>query len=431
VTPEPIEHVLSYGQSLSTGWDGWPVLSRAPRPGTLMLGGSVRGVDEAAPRWAPLGRLAFRPLIATAQDIRSGRLLPEDPPPEGEILGETVLEGALAFWAARREARAGALLASACGVGGRTLEKLSRGAEPELFNRLRDCVRLAHLVARAEQRDYRIAAVLLLQGESNVAGEGARERSAYKALLNRLIDDILGDLAAGQGTPPAILLYQTSGAYAEDAMGVAQAQLELALARPGVFVVGPTYPYPETRGHMDGNGYRWLGAQFGKVLHRAVTLGEAWRPLHPTRARLVGQTVRLAFSVPHPPLAWGQPFVGLQRCHIADRGFTVLDATGPVPIADVSLDGAEAVALRLARPPAEGSLLVRYAERTRHHGRGMLHDSDPTVAEDAFVADFPGSRYTPADAAALGGRHYALVNWCAAFAMAVERMRPTGAEAAA
>ena len=414
-----IEHVLAYGQSLSTGWDGWPVLSRTARPGCLMLGGSVRGVDEAAPRWAPLGRLAFRPLVATAQDIRTGALLTDEAPPAAEILGETVLESALAFCAARRDRGSAALLGSACGVGGRPLEKLSRGAAPELFNRLRDCVRLARLVARAEQRAYRVAAVLLLQGESNVAGEGTRDRGEYAALLHRLIDDIRGDIAAGQDAPPTILLYQASGAYAHDDMGVPQAQLDLALARPGVFLVGPTYPYPEQRGHMDGNGYRWLGAQFGKVLHRVLNGDAAWRPLHPTRAALSGQTVRMPFLVPHPPLAWATPFVGLQRRDIADRGFTVLDAAGPVPIAEVALEGGEAVVLRLARVPATGPLTVRYADRTRHHGRGMLHDSDAMLAQDAFVSDFAGAPYSPADAAALGGRPYALVNWCTAFSIAV------------
>ncbi len=423
-----INHVLSYGQSYSTGWDGWPPLSTRPHHDNLMLGASVRPISESAPRWIPHGLLVMRPLCATAQHAGGGGLLPPGECPGGPLLGETILEGALAYWRARQHAEnalSGRLLASACGVGGRTLEQLSRGAQPELFNRLRDCVRFARLACAAERLSYGLCAVLLLQGESNLVGQGVRDHNGYKVLLHRLIDDIAQDVAAdvaGQREPPAVFLYQTRGAYVEDDMGVPQAQLDVALERPGVFMAAPAYPYPEARGHLDANGYRWLGAQFGKAMHRVLTQGTVWRPLHPLRAMLDGDSVRVAFHVPHPPLAWGRPFVGKRRRDIPDRGFTVLDAAGAIPLRAVVLEGAEAVRLDLARRPMPaGPLLLRYADRTAHSGHGCLHDSDSAVAEDPFVADYPGADYAEADVAELGGRPYALVNWCAAFTIAVAR----------
>jgi hypothetical protein len=425
-----INHVVAYGQSYATGWGGWPPLSTEPRHDNLMLGQSVRAATEMVPGWTPLGRVELRPMVATAQDADSGRPLAAGERPAGPAdatPGETVLEGALAFWRARMLAEAGnpgRLLGSACGTAGRTLEQLSKGADPELFNRLRDCVRLARHASAAEGLSYGLCALLLLQGEANVSGFGVRDRDSYKRLLQRLLDDVMEDVVAdvaGQDRPPAVLLYQTGGAYADDELGVAQAQLEVALEQPGVFLASPSYPYPESGGHLDANGYRWLGAQFGKVLHLVLTRGATWRPLHPLRAAWDGASVRVSFHVPHPPLAWGRPFVGLRRQDVPDRGFTLLDSAGAVPLAAVELDGAEAVRLRPARPPQPGPLLLRYAARTRHAGRGALHDSDPTMADDVFVADFPGAAYASSDAAELAGRRYPLVNWCAAFTMPVAR----------
>lgn len=393
-----INHVIAYGQSLSTGWDGLPLLDTAPVGDCLMLGDSVRPQEEAAPRFAPVGHAAFRPLAATAR------------PP----LGATVVESALGHWRRRMDGGAGWLLGSACGVGGRSLEALSKGAAPELFNRLRECARRAADVAAAAGLTYGVAALLLIQGESNVAGDGTRDRAAYKALLHRLLDDI----AAEWGRLPPVLLGQTSGAYADDGMGVPQAQLELALERPGVFLATPTYPYPERHGHPDANGQRWLGAQFGKVLHRVLTLGEAWRPLHPRAAERRDETLCLRLHVPSPPLAFGRPFVGLGPSAIADAGFTVVDAEGVVPIAGVALEGPDGVRLTLARRPRAGPLTLRYADLA-HRGRGALHDSDPACADARFAAGFPGAGYSPPEAAALEGTAYPLVNWCAAFRLRI------------
>ena len=396
-----LNHVIAYGQSLSTGWDGLPLLDTAPVADCLMLGDSVRPAEEAAPRFEPVGGAAFRPLTATVQ----------------EPLGATVVESALGHWRARMggaERGSGWLLGSACGVGGRTLEALSRGAAPELFNRLRDCPARAAAAAAAAGLTHGVAALLLLQGESNVLGQGTRDRAEYRALLHRLLDDI----AAEWGGLPPVLIGQTSGAYAEDGMGVPQAQLDVALERPGVVLATPTYPYPQRHGHPDANGQRWLGAQFGKVLHRVLTLGQAWRPLYPLGVERQGAALRVRFHVPCPPLALGRPFVGLGRAAIADAGFTVTDADGKVPLAAVALDGADAVRLTLGRPPRSGPLTLRYAD-LGHHGSGALHDSDPACADDRFDAGFAGAAYSAADAAALHDRGYALRNWCAAFALPV------------
>ncbi len=423
-----LNHVIAYGQSLATGWEGWPALSRQPRGDSLMLGRSVRPESENAPHFAPVGGAALHPLVATVQDTSTGVLLTEAQVaglPAGNVaLGETVLEGAVNAYrsgllAVRGPASVPArVLASACGVGGRTLEALSRGARPDLFNRLRDCVGLAKQAAAAGGQRYQVLALLLLQGEQNASATdgGTADRAAYRALLVRLYHDLVAELAhgiAGQEMPPALFIYQTGGAYACDELGVAMGQLDVALGLPGCFMAGPAYPVTDKGGHLDANGYRWLGAQFGKVMHLVLTLGEAWRPLHPRAAALDGQIVRVRFAVPVAPLVWGRPFAGHRPVDVADRGFTVMDAEGLVPVQGVALTGPDSLDVMLARPP-RGPTTLRYADR-RHGGMGALHDSDATVAQDSYEFD-PRTGHAPSAAVPeLVGRPYPLMNWCVAF----------------
>ncbi len=423
-----INHVLVYGQSLAVGFEGWPALSLTQPHDSLMLGDSVRPRDAERPEWQPVGEAAFRPLCATVQDLATGTLLtPEQVAglPRGDIAaGETVLEGAVNFWRTR-QLQAGAprdrnrLLASATGVGARTLEALSAGAEPDLFQRLRDCVRLARATAERQNLSYGVTALLFLQGESNnwALDGGTADTAAYKALLQRVYRDAAAELAqgiAGQPDAPALLMYQTGGAYSSETNSIPQAQLETALETPGCFMVAPSYPVTEKGGHLDANGYRWLGMQFGKVLHRALSLGQAWRPLYPLHAEVAGTSVRITFHVPVPPLVWGRPMLGQGFCDPADRGFTVLDAAGVIPITAVAIVGRDGVTLTLARKP-EGEATLRYADRL-HEGRGALCDSDPEAATDRYTYEPTTGHYPAANIPELLARPYPLMNWCVAFA---------------
>ena len=417
-----LNHLLAYGQSLSTGWEGWPALSTAPIAGAFMLGGSVRPRSECDPLWQPVGAPTLQPLIATVQDLATGavlsaptvaNLLPGDP-----ALGETVLEGAAAQWRSLEPEAASLLLASACGVGGRSLEALSKSATPELFNRLRSCVRAARQAAADGGHNYVLLALLFLQGENNSWGlGGTADRMGYKVLLECFYADFVADIAAvsaGQAVPPAMFLYQTGGAYASADNAVAQAQLDFASEFPLCFLAAPAYPVTDKGGHLDANGYRWLGAQFGKVMHRVLALGEAWRPLCPLRVTGGGTSLHVEFHVPVPPLAWGHPFAGSTRADVAQRGFIVRDEEGDVPIESLTL-ARDALHIGLSRSPGAGAVL-RYASAATG-GLGCLHDSDPALAATCFVAgDGPGRPSAPAADRA----PYPLHNWCAAFSLPIE-----------
>jgi hypothetical protein len=410
-----INHVIAYGQSLSSGWEGWPALSTTPRHDLLMLGDSVRPSSEWDPSWRPVGEARFTRLRATNQAL-DGRLLTDAEvaalPPNSPTLGETILEAALHEWRHRMRATypPRRLLASSAGVGGRSLEALSKGADPELFQRLRDCARLARDAAAG---DYGIAALLMAQGENNAwaLGGATAQTEPYKALFRQFLADFDADIVrdiAGQTTLPAIFTHQVGGAYATDALGIAQAQLELSLEEPRVVLVAPSYPFTDKGGHLDADGYRWLGAYFGRAMWQVLTLGRVWKPLYPRSVQWSGSTVRINFHVPAPPLCWGEVYQGRNARMLPDRGFTVWDADGLVEISRIDL-GATTVTLHLARAPGAAAEL-RYADASHSGGGGNLHDSETAVALDCYEADI----------ADLKGKPYPLKNWCVAFRVKVE-----------
>ncbi len=229
--------VIAYGQSLSSGWEGWPALSVTPRHDSLMIGDSVNGTSEDGGRWTPAGQAAFRPLVATVMSIGATAAVLDAAEvgalkPGTLALGETVLEGALDFWRGRQLALraqrgaqrfAGRFVASSCGVGGRSVEQLSLGASPALFERPRMAVQAGRQLADAAGGSYGVAALLLLHGESNSVGRsGTAGRAEFFHLSAKLQADFNREIVAaisGQPQPPAVFTHQVGGLYSATPTG--------------------------------------------------------------------------------------------------------------------------------------------------------------------------------------------------------------------
>ena len=430
-------HVIAYGQSLSSGWEGWPALSVEQRHDSLMIGESVHGTSESGPRFEPAGREAFHPLVATVMSNGSkGALLAPEAvaalAPGNAALGETVLEGALDFWRGRqlalRLARGdasfpGRFVATSTGVGGRSIEQLGYGKGP--FGRPVTAAAAGRRLAEAAGGSYGVAALLWLQGEGNSVGQDCtNDRAEYVRLTEALQVDFNREVAtgvAGQARMPAVFTHQVSGIYVRDAsqMSIPMAQLDCAYTLPDWFMVGPSYPVTEKGGHLDPNGYRWLGQQFGKVMHQVLDLGEGWKPLHPLRATLRGCQVLVDFHAPHPPLVFSPCCRRPAPVEFADGGFSVSDAAGRIGVVAAAVVAETSVLLMLERAPGADPVLW-YADQTVHGGYGNLRDSDPAEASRDYEWREGSGQYPAARIAALMGRPYPLWNWCIAFRIPLE-----------
>ena len=422
-------HFIAYGQSLSNGQEGWPALSKSARHGNVMLGDATRPLQGFSTAFDPVGGTAqFKPLVAVVQSVGNGSIMTAaqvaELAPGAQNYGEDPLVGMLNFAKLQHNQRSmvandgsRTFLGSACGASGLTIEYLSKGASPDLYQRIVGAATAAKAVATAEGKSYGVAAITWLQGESNYARD-EDTKEGYKALLATLYSNMIVDLKgiSGQSETPLFISYQTGASYTSDAHGLAigMAQLELSEERRNWVLATPVYPYTDKAGHLDANGYRWVGKQFAKVWHRVVELGQDWKPLSPIEIIRSGKDILIGFHVPCPPLVFGKPYVLTTATDYANKGFEVLVGGSPVAIAKVEIVADCVVRIALASEPA-GVIEVRYAGKAAHNGNGCLRDSDPTVADDNYEYTAGTGQYESANIPELVGKPYPLHNWCVAF----------------
>ncbi|WP_430734490.1 hypothetical protein [Klebsiella pneumoniae] len=428
--------LITDGQSLSNGTEGWAALSKDIRA-TLninMLGDSVRPKNENGSTFTPLNGAEIRSARAVVQDLIAppdgGNLMTDEAvaalPRGANNFGETVDIGAMWMWREMQLQFRGVvtderkIVAVNCGVGGQIIEHLSKGHSWGFYNRIISAVTQIKAIADAEGKTCGVVGFLYLGNEYNYDSTkgGATDRAEYRALLRKLIDDVITDTTAitGQTEPPLTVLYQTSGSWTRDStnMSIGEAQLDICAADANVMMASPAYAVTDKGGHLDANGYRWLGMQFGKVLHRAIDRRQNWRPLQPLSVTLSGTFLRADFLVWSPPLQFRSCYVGSSPTTYAAKGFRVTDDAGDVPVTRVDIVADTVVDITLGRETT-GDVYLWYASQTGSNGNGNLFDSDTTVAVANYEFHEGTGQYPESNIPELVNRPYPLNNPCVAF----------------
>ncbi|HBS2910476.1 TPA: hypothetical protein ACPXN8_004797 [Klebsiella pneumoniae] len=428
--------LITDGQSLSNGNEGWAALSKDIRA-TLninMLGDSVRPKNENGSTFTPLNGAEIRPARAVVQDLIAppdgGNLMTDEAvaalPRGANNFGETVDIGAMWMWREMQLQFRGLatderkIVAVNCGVGGQIIEHLSKGHSWGFYNRIISAVTQIKAIADTEGKTCGVVGFLYLGNEYNYDSTkgGATDRAEYRALLRKLIDDVITDTTAitGQTEPPLTVLYQTSGSWTRDStnMSIGEAQLDICAADANVMMASPAYAVTDKGGHLDANGYRWLGMQFGKVLHRAIDRRQNWRPLQPLSVTLSGTFLRADFLVWSPPLQFRSCYVGSSPTTYAAKGFRVTDDAGDVPVTRVDIVADTVVDITLGRETT-GDVYLWYASQTGSNGNGNLFDSDTTVAVANYEFHEGTGQYPESNIPELVNRPYPLNNPCVAF----------------
>ena len=428
--------LITDGQSLSNGTEGWAALSKDIRA-TLninMLGDSVRPKNENGSIFTPLNGAEIRSARAVVQDLIAppdgGNLMTDEAvaalPRGANNFGETVDIGAMWMWREMQLQFRGVvtderkIVAVNCGVGGQIIEHLSKGHSWGFYNRIISAVTQIKAIAETEGKTCGVVGFLYLGNEYNYDSTkgGATDRAEYRALLRKLIDDVITDTTAitGQTEPPLTVLYQTSGSWTRDStnMSIGEAQLDICAADANVMMASPAYAVTDKGGHLDANGYRWLGMQFGKVLHRAIDRRQNWRPLQPLSVTLSGTFLRADFLVWSPPLQFRSCYVGSSPTTYAAKGFRVTDDAGDVPVTRVDIVADTVVDITLGRETT-GDVYLWYASQTGSNGNGNLFDSDTTVAVANYEFHEGTGQYPESNIPELVNRPYPLNNPCVAF----------------
>lgn len=418
--------IIWYGQSLSSNQEGYPALSKTPYSnlGNLMLGNSPRPNTRTGAGFTPVGSATLNPLKAVVQagdgsyvmNDAAVAALPAGSGNEGEgaVAAVNMLRTLFLRQAALLTDPSRLLVLASCGVNGRTVEALSKGADPELYNRIREAVSKIKAIADGESKTFGIGAFCFLQGEWNYnpGYGGDYSREGYKAKVRQLYNDVIADFCADQ-RPPAMFTYQTGGTYTIDTYGLAigMAQLDMATEGGNVYGVCPSYPFPnKDSGHLTSNGYRWMDMFFGKVMFRVLVLGEGWEPLHCTGVEVHDDYALLNYAVPYPPLQWGTPYDGRTAKTYVDKGYRATDANGALDVTAAEIVADTVVKLTFSRR-VSGTIKIWYADKTSHNGNGCLKDSDPFLATENYVYTEGSGQYADENIPELVNKPYPLENW--------------------
>lgn len=431
-----LNHLIIYSQSLGTQQEGWPALSKTPVEGfdNLMLGDSIRPSSRTNPAFVPLGEAILKPLHAVVQTSSGDALMTDAQVSalasgsvnEGEG-GVAIANGLRRLWLQRncleRDITRRFVLSST-GVNGRSIEQLSKGVTPELYQRPLQAVQQVKALADQLDVTYSIGAIIWIQGEWNYLQiAGSNDKDAYKTKLERLYNNIVDDMARGiadQKAPPAIFMYQTGAGYTRDdaELSIGMAQWEFCKEHDNAYLVTPAYPFPDKGGHLGPNGYRWMDMQFAKVMHLVLNEGQGWEPLGPIKIILIGRELFVFYHVPSPPLQFRPAYVQNVSKMYVDRGFKITDSTGAVSISSVEIVAATIIKISLGRD-ATGNVKLWYGDQTTHSGNGNVYDSDGFNALDDFVYEEGTGQYTSENIPELVGRPYPLNNASVQFCLSV------------
>ena len=338
-----INHVLSYGQSLSMGATATTLLSTTQPYFNLTFNTGPRK-DTEATSVIPLVEQFNNPSI----DGYANR-------------GETHCSG-LANYASQAMMRENGInpqdhviFASTAGHGGYTIDQLKKGSAwyPVLIDHVNKAKSLN------VGKSYHVPVVPWIQGENNAVSGGLQTPYAvYKAGLIQLQSDANTDIKAitGQADPVRFITYQMSYA-ARTWPDIAKAQLDLARENDNFMLATPMYhfPYAGDNVHLTNVGYKWMGAYFARAYKQYMIDGRKPDFINPISAYIKGNQVIVKFDVPTLPLKIDISTLA----STTNAGFKVMNGASEIAITSVTASD-DTVILQLASAPT-ASVQVRYA----------------------------------------------------------------------
>lgn len=428
---------IFYGQSLAIGDEAFSVVSRdVSRLGNLMLGQAVRGQYYGRTSDASFGVIGgenrYYPLQEKRQD---GAVIVTDPTISTKM-GETVATGFMETLKTLHNRANGVrndddvtLACSVTGAVGTGLSTLLKGASTPYYERLLSCVR-GHMdaAAAAGYSDVQVAGMIFLQGENDYGSATTREN--YLQMLNSLFNDFNTDAReiTGQTDNVGFFLYQSGGTYVTQAQNntlpVGMAQLDIT-GRNDSFMVAPVFPYPQAvaaKTHKSANAYRWWGCAAANAVHR-IYHDENHIPFRMEKAVYDGKDIYISFMVPCPPLTV-QPFYQVATPVIKpDRGFTVIDSTGNLAGASLTVEFVSPCVVRITPSrPLSGNIRINIGDQI-HGGGHNIADSSPQ--QSVFSWQYYGDENQPANEniPELNNKPYPLFNFAAIQTINVEEVK--------
>ena len=360
-------HVLSAGQSLSLG--GGPALSTS-QPYTNVSLTILRDAEGNAYDVAP-----FIPLKAVSTER-------PDIPASNTYAGLTITNG-----------KEVSVISSSHGIGGSLYTKLKKGTEA--YARGINQATVAKAEADAMNGVYEGAAVMVIHGEADSLNRNAN----YDQNLIEWRNDYNADISSILGREAELPFFFSQTSQTAPAVGALEQLQAERSENPYMHLVGPIYQYsfnyPDYV-HLNGNGSRDLGEQFGKVMHDVLVRNSAWKPLMPISITRTGTDIFVKYHVPVGPLV----FDTTQVAERASKGFVYYVNNVQKPISSVEIVAPDTVRIQIpsvATGTEELSYGINPAFYNKSYGDpndsaahgGNLRDSDSRVAPGSTSSGKP------------------------------------------
>ena len=406
--------IIIYGQSLASGTESKIALTTEPLDGVYMVGSSAHWYKAATlTGLKPCKNEGFEsPIVAAVNHFAT-------------------------MYRRNRDASQ-KFIANSTGLGGRSIERLSKGCTSYGYEYLYKDAFLDYLTntksaVDSEGKTVKCVAVIWMQGEYNYdgynSGQGfengtnaTTDKNEYKKRLLQLKKDMQADImsAYGQTESPLFFVYQTGGAFISNGTSsINMAQQEMVAECDDAILLGSAMPCQRfAGGHMTSNGYRWQGEMIGKQLAESLIWGDSAQTVIDRAITVDGSKIYIDYEVPVPPLVVDNYTVQEQP----NLGFSVtVDGVG------ITVEKAEVQNTRVVLTCGQelhGTIAIKYAGNAvgnrDHRGIGNLRDSDRycslyTYVDDTSETSSTGNAidYRPTDAngESLAGKKYPLYNW--------------------
>jgi len=274
-------------------------------------------------------------------------------------------------------------LCAAPGVGGVTIQALSKGGGTGYYERAISYSNYA--IQRAAELDKTISAPIMLwtHGVADIAA--GTTRTQYYDMLNQLIADYNSDIPPITSQKNTLMWIgnQESVQANNDQDKIFKAQFDVMISNPFFTLANPAYilHYEADNAHYKPDSDRIQGAYYGIMVHKWLTGNSKPYPLYPIRFTVTGNNIAIKFHVPVLPLKMDTTIVSSET----NSGFRVLNSSNAdIGITSVVITGDDTVTIACSSSPAGGKVLyarpatdswVSFGSYQMPGARGNLRDS--------------------------------------------------------
>ncbi|HGP3947184.1 TPA: sialate O-acetylesterase [Klebsiella pneumoniae] len=409
-----VKVILVYGQSFAAGAQSNAALTTTPLYGNVMLGQSPRGSFFSNPPagsevYGPVGgENKFYPLHEVCQDV-DGTIIPQSG--YGETICSTVGNE---FKRLHNEAMGVAndddmvVCVGSCGVSGRSIAQLQKGASPELYNRVETFLAGVAEACAADGVEFEVIGIIYLQGENDNSASTTYYAAQSQTMRQNLINSCKA--ASGQTFEPIYLINQIGNTYI-NTMGVSQAQNRLPEQADKTILVGSYQGLPNPGAHLCSNSYRKLGCLFARELWRYYS-GNGDFTFRIMKAVHREDKVYLSLTPRVAPLKFSAVYDKWTETLHADKGITLSDGAGTFSPEDFSVEIVSDRVIRInASRALTGAVTVSLGDKS-HNGTHNISDSSNEVGGLNWVYGING-QYTQENIPSLVNKPYALNNFAA------------------